>query len=125
MVTVGHVDRDRCAEGQAFVDAGDDLGCVAFFARCRDIALAGAAAIELELNIVFAQWEAWWATVDNDADASTMALAPCRNFKKCAKAITHNLCYAIRRSWRVNLTKVEGEGFSLTWDSLMQVIRYT
>ena len=92
LVGIRHVDGDGRAEGLALVDTRDDAGAVALLAGCGDVALPGTAAIELELYLFNLQRQAGWATVDDDADAPTVAFTPSGNTKKCAKRITHTKC---------------------------------
>jgi len=102
LVAVGHVDADRGASGLAFVNTRDDGRGVTLFARSGDVALAGAAAIQLELNLFERDRQARRAAVDHDADAAAVALAPGRNTKKCAEGISHGSLRKVESGkWKV------------------------
>ena len=91
LVAVRYVDADWRAKRLALIDAGDDAGGVALFAGCGDVALSGATAVELELNVFDREGQARRAAVDDDADAATVTFAPGGNTEECAKGITHKV----------------------------------
>lgn len=88
-VLIGDGQGNGGAEGFALVDSGKDGDRVALFALGGDFALAGAAAIQLYLDLLFGDLEAWGAPVNNATDAASVAFAPGCNTEKLPKYITH------------------------------------
>ncbi len=74
----------------AFENAGENLAAIGFIARSDDGALAGAAAIELALDVFFAEFDAGRATVDDHADATAVRFAPGRDAKELSEAVAHS-----------------------------------
>jgi chorismate synthase len=75
LVGVADEQADRRPGGQTFVDAGEDFHCVGFVALRHMAAGAGAAAVELGLDVGVRQRQAGRAAIDHAADRRTMAFA--------------------------------------------------
>ena len=75
-VLVGDVDGDGGAEGATLEDAGEDARGVGLVARGDDVALAGAAAVEIALDVGLGEREARRDAVDDHADAAAVGFAP-------------------------------------------------
>ena len=78
-VLVADHDGDGRSEGEAIEDAREDFAAVEFLARGDDFALAGAAAVEVLLDIFRGEGQAGRAAVDDNADAAAVAFTPCGN----------------------------------------------
>ena len=102
LVRVAHEDADRHAERLAIEHAGLDFGHVVFFARRGDLALAGAAAVQLMLDVLDAERDFGRAAVHDDADAGAVGFTPGADAEKCAEVARH------RRSCRSSGFKVQG-----------------
>ena len=89
-VLVTDHDGDGGAEGEPVEDAGEDFAAVEFLARGDDVALAGAAAVEVELDVFCGEGESGWAAVDDDADATAVAFTPCGNSEELAPLTGHS-----------------------------------
>src|ERR1035441_9659187 len=76
LVLVADPDGDGRAERLAVEGAGEDLAGIAFLARRDDLALAGTAAVQIDLDVGFGQRDARRAAVDDHADAASVGLAP-------------------------------------------------
>ena len=74
LALVGDEHRDRHAGGQAFEDAGNELGSVGFLASRRYLALSGPPTSELGDEIVFRERNPWGAAVDDDAERRAVRL---------------------------------------------------
>lgn len=72
VVLVANEDGDGGAEGFSFEGAGEDFALVGFVAGGGDFGLAGAAAVEFDLEIGFGERDEGRAAIDDDADASSV-----------------------------------------------------
>ena len=84
---VGVLDQqaDWCAGGEAFINAGQDLHRVGLVALRHKAAGAGAAAVEVVLDVGFRQRHSWRAAVDDTADGWAMAFAEIGDAKEFAE----------------------------------------
>ena len=89
-VLVTDHDGDGGAEGEPVEDAGEDFAAVEFLAGGDDVALAWAAAVEVELDVFCGEGESGWAAVDDDADATAVAFTPCGNSEELAPLTGHS-----------------------------------
>ena len=80
-------DRDRCAGRNTFENAGKDLCGVLLSAGSSDLALTGAPAIELQLDLVDRQRDAGGTPFDNYAESGTVRLAPVVSWKILPKLL--------------------------------------
>ena len=99
-VFVADEDGDGRAEGFALEDAGQNFAAVGLLARCDDIALARAAAVEFLLDVRFGQVELRQAAVDDHTDAAPVGFPPRGDAEKLAGAAGH----------KESLTKRQGHG---------------
>ena len=84
-ILVADHQRDRRAGGHALVQARQDLDGVGLVALRHVAAGAGAAAVEVGLDVGLAQRHAGWAAVDHAADGRAMALAEVGDAKQVAE----------------------------------------
>ena len=89
VVLVANKDGDRRSEGEPFEGAGKDFGLICLIARGGDLGLAGAATVEIDLKIGFGERDSRGASVNHDADASTVGFTESRNTEKLAKLAGH------------------------------------
>ena len=81
--------RDGSAKRVAFEHAAQDLDLVALVALGHQPALPGPAAIEVGLDALRVEREAWWAAVDDDADAASVGLAEGMDAEGVSPAAAH------------------------------------
>ena len=75
-------------EGAAsYEGAGEDLDGVRLLAGGDDAGLAGAAAVEVGLDVRLRQGDARRAAVEDDADAASVGFAPGGDAEKAAKYV--------------------------------------
>ena len=75
LVGVADEDGNRRAEGEAVLQAGENFRCVSFFAWSDNFRLAGPTAVEFVLDLCDTDRDARRATINNDANATTVRLA--------------------------------------------------
>ena len=88
-VFVLHPEGDRSAESTAFERAGQDLDGIGLLARGDDGGLAGAATVEVGLDITFGEGNPRGATVDDDADSASVRFAPGGDAEQVTKGVAH------------------------------------
>ena len=74
MVLVANKDRDGGTKGLAPKGPRENLALIRFVPRCRHLGLAGAPAVEFDLNVSFRQGNEWRTSVDDDADSAPVGL---------------------------------------------------
>src|SRR6185436_6939657 len=79
--------RQRRSQGQALVHPGQDLDPVGLAALRRDGALAGAAPVQLALDLLDRQRHARRTTVDHDPDGRAVRLTEGRDAEQAAEAV--------------------------------------
>src|SRR5262249_55562820 len=89
-VLVAHQERDGRAERQAVVHAREDLDAILLAPLGDDLALAGAAPVELALHVVGRQRDPRRTAVDHHAHARPVRMAESRHAKQVAKGVTHD-----------------------------------
>ena len=89
------------AESLALEGAGEDLDGVGFLARRGDAGLAGAAAVEVGLDVRLSEGEARRAAVHDDAHARAVRLAPSGDAEELAEGVAH--------SWRMREGRADGK----------------
>ena len=95
-VFIADQQRDRCASRLAFEDAGQDFDPVGFLPLGHVSGRAGFAAIQILLDIVGGQRQAWRATIDDAPDGRAVAFAERRHGKDVTKGIAgHDLLHEV------------------------------
>jgi len=87
LVGVVNQKRNRRAGGHALVDAAQDLHLVRLLALCHMAAGAGAAAVEVVLDVGLAQSHAWRAAVNHAADGWAVGFTKVGDCEKGAKGV--------------------------------------
>jgi hypothetical protein len=86
------VQRDRGSRrhllaGIVVEDAGEDANFVGLLALGCEPGLAGAALVEVNLEVGGVEWNSGWATIDDAANCGAVALAPGGNTEEVAEGI--------------------------------------
>ena len=87
LVGIADQQRNRRTRGLAFVDAGEDFHRIGFVALGHELAGAGAAAVQIVLDVCLAQLHARRATVNHTADGRAVGFTKIGNRENCAKGI--------------------------------------
>jgi hypothetical protein len=87
LVGVADQQGNRCAGGLALVHAGEDLDRVGLVALRDELAGAGAAAVQIALDVGLAQGHAGRAAVDHAADGRAVGLTEVGDCEKGAKGV--------------------------------------
>ena len=87
LVGVFDLQGDRRARRAAFEHAGEDAHRIRLLPLGGEFGLAGAAAIEIGLDVGFAQRQAGRAAVDDAADGRTVAFAPRGDAEEMAEGV--------------------------------------
>jgi hypothetical protein len=88
-VGVAHQDGDRRAERLPLEQAGENLGPVRLIARCGDAALTGPAPVEIALDFLDRELQAWRAPVDHHAHPAAMRFAEGRDAEEVTERGRH------------------------------------
>ena len=88
-VLVFHPHGDGGAKGFAFEGAGEDLDGVGFLAGGDDAGLAGAASVEVGLDVGFGEFDAGRASVNYDAYATAVGFAPSGDAEEMSEGVAH------------------------------------
>ena len=95
-VLVAHQNQDGSPQRLAFQYPREDLRPVFLLPGARYPALAGPASIQLELDVVYAEWDTGRAAVHNDAHAPAVRLAPGMDAKEMSEARAHGAIIGCR-----------------------------
>jgi hypothetical protein len=99
LILVAHHHGDGRAEGDAVVNAREDLDGVGLAPLRRDVALARPAAIELALNLLDGDGQPRRAAVDDDAHGGSVGLAEGRDAKRGPEGISRHFAWFLRRGF--------------------------
>src|SRR5205823_9423645 len=88
-VFVAYEDRDWSAESFSVENSGENFAAVLLLPLCCDIALTRPAALQLPLNLRFAEINFRRAAINHDADAAAVRFAKSRDTKKLSKRVAH------------------------------------
>jgi hypothetical protein len=79
---------DRGTGGASLEDAGEDAHHIGFFALAHELRGAGAAAVDVALEIGLGEFEPRRTTIHHAADRRPMALAEGRHLEKSTDGVT-------------------------------------
>ncbi len=88
-VRIAHHDGNGRAESAALEDAGKDLALVGLLARGDDVALAGAAAVEVWLDVGLGKRQPRRAAINHHANAPAMGFPPGGNAEYFSEVARH------------------------------------
>jgi hypothetical protein len=88
-VFVAYQKCNRRPEASGLKNSGQDFAAILFFPLGRDAALAGAAPVELTLNIALQDFDPGRAAIDYDANPAPMRFTEGCHPKKLAKGVAH------------------------------------
>ena len=96
-VVVADQHGNRGSGGPAFEHAGQDLGPIGLPSLSGEVALAGATAVQVGLQVVSRQGQARRAAIDDDADPGAMALAPSAEAEGMSEGTSHKTSIEVSR----------------------------
>ena len=103
-IGVAYQHGDGGPESVSLEDAGEDLGLVALLALGGQATLARATSVEVALDVLGDERQAWRAAINDDSDSATMGLAPGGDSEQGSKGAGHAAsirCLSVP-SWEVS-----------------------
>ena len=129
LVLVADQQADRRAGGVALVDAGQDLHLVGLLPLGDELAAAGAAPVQLGLDVGLRQRQAGRAAVDHAADGRAMGFTEIRDGKQSAEGVAAHGAplspLAWRRPGRPPDPRIHGDKGQKPWRSKRRMLLKT